>query len=81
MKGKTPGVRESYSWPTPSEHGPNSPWPAFDLLNPGSISQNRIAISIADGEVLDYLNACARLRTLMAEVELLVELSPLGRFS
>jgi hypothetical protein len=32
---------------------------------------------IADGEFLDYLNACARLRTQRVKVELLVELSPL----
>ncbi len=31
-KGKTPGVRESYSRPTPLEHGPNSFWPAFKLV-------------------------------------------------
>jgi ParB family chromosome partitioning protein len=35
------------------------------------------AMRIADGEFLDYLNACARLRTQRVKVELLVELSPL----
>jgi hypothetical protein len=39
-------------------------------------SQNRVAIRIADGEFLDYLNACARFRTQTVKVELLVELSP-----
>jgi hypothetical protein len=43
----------------------------------GRISQNRVAMRIADGEFLDYLNACARLRTQRVKVELLVELSPL----
>ena len=46
----------------------------LNLLKPGSISQNRVAIRIADGEFLDYLNACARLRTQTVKVELLVEL-------
>jgi hypothetical protein len=39
-------------------------------------SQNRIAIGIADGEFLGYLDACARLRTQRVKVEFLVELSP-----
>jgi hypothetical protein len=33
-----------------------------------------VSIRIADGEFLDYLNACARLRTQTVKVELLVEL-------
>jgi hypothetical protein len=41
----------------------------------GYNSQNPVAIRIADGEFLDYLNACERLRTQMVKVELLVELS------
>jgi hypothetical protein len=48
--------------------------PPINLLKPGSISQNRVAIRIADGEFLDYLNACARPRTQTVKVELLVEL-------
>ena len=42
----------------------------FGDLKPGSISQNRVAIRIADGEILDYLNAGARLRTQRVKVEL-----------
>jgi hypothetical protein len=37
---------------------------------PRSISQNRVAIRIAEEEFLDYLNAGARLRTQRDEVEL-----------
>jgi hypothetical protein len=49
--------------------------PALDCRTLVPSVQNRVAIRIADGEFLDYLNACARLRTQRVKVELLVELS------
>ena len=74
-KGKTPGVRESYSRPTPSDTEQIHFDPRLNLFKTLVPSvKNRVAIRIADGEFLDYLNVGARLRTQRVKVELLVEL-------